>query len=102
MPNETRYCVCAHALEWSSPFTYISIRGPAAIATDRRSAERLVVRGVLDTGAFLEFLEVHTTGRTIPLRALLIIAFWILKVFPLSQHEPAPNNGHRQVLSDVP
>ena len=47
------------------------------MATDRRSAERLVVRGVLDTGAFLEFLEVHTTGRTIPLRALLIIAFWI-------------------------
>ena len=36
------------------------------MATDRRSAERLVVRGGFDTGAFLEFLEVHTTGRTIP------------------------------------
>ena len=50
------------------PFTYISIKGPAAIATDRRKADRLV-----GARAGEAFLDVQTTGRTSEWRALLII-----------------------------
>ena len=60
--------------EMHSPLTYISIRGPAAMATDSRRAERLVGLGARAAGPVLDSLEVHTTGRTMLLRALLIIS----------------------------
>ena len=50
------------------------MRGPAAIATERRRAERLVVLGARAAEAVLDSLGVHSTGRTMLLRALLIIA----------------------------
>jgi len=72
MPNETKMWIIVDEQKRNAPFTYISIKGPAAIATDRRKADRLV--GALGTGASLDCLDVHTTGRTTPLRTLLIIA----------------------------